>query len=105
MWSTTVPAHCSSSDKTVVSVTQLVSVAPGCSVPPPVTRHCTTTVGGRQSTHWLHWLGAVVMVLPLMSRTHGIDLLATAVPCTTTVMFVPGQDTSTQPSTKFVVTP
>src|ERR1043166_4629563 len=58
-----------------------------------------------QFTHSLHWLGAVVMALPETSSTHGIDLLATAVPCTTAVMFVPGQLAATQPTTKFVVPP
>src|SRR5690242_2792748 len=95
MWSSTVPAHCSSSNKTVVRGIQFVSVAPGCSVPPPVTRHSSGAEA--QFTQFWHELGAVLITLPAVSKMHGMLVLATAVPWTTADIVAPGQLTVTQP--------
>src|SRR5436190_14205961 len=95
MWSSTVPGHCASSNNTVVSVTQFWSVAPGCNVPPPVVRH--STGADVQFTQFWHELGEVLITLPSVSNTHGMLVLATAVPWTTADIVAPGQLTVTQP--------
>src|SRR5262249_41905259 len=59
-----------------------LSTVPSISVPPPVTRQVT---GWAQFTEAVHVLGAVVMALPFTSNTHGIVVLATAVPVTVTL--------------------
>src|SRR5689334_10723424 len=97
MWSSTVPAHCASSNNVVVRGTQFVSVAPGCNVPPPVTRHSSGSAGVAQFTQFWHELVAVLITLPSVSNTQGIVVLATAVPWTTAVIVAPGQLTVTQP--------
>src|SRR6185369_11622290 len=97
MWSSTEPAHCSSSNNTVVSTTQLVSVTPAYNVPPPVTRHSSGTAGMAQFTQFWHELGAVVTALPAVSKMHGMPVLATAVPWIVADTVAPGQLTVTQP--------
>src|ERR1051326_1766610 len=82
---------------------QLVSVAPGSRVPPPVTRQVGAT---RQLTQLLHWLGAVLTAAPELSNTQGTSTLATAIPCTVAVMLPPaGQLTRAQPKNRLVSWP
>src|ERR1041385_1079140 len=79
-----------------------LSTVPSISVPPPVTRQVT---GCWQLTDAGHVLFDVVIALPLLSKTHGTLVLATAVPVTSIVKLVPcGHDTWTL-QTKFVEPP
>src|SRR5215510_2158660 len=78
MWSSSKPPGVVVGNNVVLTGMQLLSTTSKFNSPTPETRQVT---GGAHLTQFVQVLVAVLMILPLMSKTHSLDLPAT-VPCT-----------------------